>query len=426
LNIALFLQGETNIKIRRLIMMLQYLDTIIAFTVIMLGISLLITVLTQMISALLGYRGVNLLWGLKKLLGTIEPQLKDKADTLARNILEKSIISDSIFSRFKNISGIGTVTKRWRLASAITAEELASCLKHLAETMETSDKPTADLITTLLNEPNPQAMRKVDMIQKVLSGLNSNCTVQLDKAMQQLGATVQSSIGKLEAGFDAVMKRASQRFTMQMRIWTIIFAILISFAARIDSVDLIHQLWTDPVQRNNLISQKEMILEEASAILPDETGATQSATSGVSPKILTDALERLKKEEKTFTAGLPAAPQFKNMNEAVEWLRANLKSDKTTCENLTNKYQVMAMEELKKHADTIKQGLAKGNFRLQIPTSWKALKTFYAGLHIWGILITAAFLSLGAPFWFSALKTLSNLRPSAVSATKETPGSAQS
>jgi hypothetical protein len=34
-----------------------------------------------------------------------------------------------------------------------------------------------------------------------------------------------------------------------------------------------------------------------------------------------------------------------------------------------------------------------------------------------GILLAAAFLSLGAPFWFNALKNLSNLR--SVVATKE-------
>jgi hypothetical protein len=418
----MFPHGEVIIKIRRLIMMLQYLDTIIAFTVIMLGVSLLITILTQMISALFGYRGTYLLWGLKTLLGTVEPQLADKADTLARNILETPIISDSIFSRFKNVPLI----KCWRLASTITAEELARSLKELADTMETSDKPTAALIKTVLDKPDPEATRKVQMIQTVLGDLGSNYSVQLDKAIQQLGATVQTSIGKIEAGFDVVMKRASQRFAMQMRIWTIIFAILISFGARLDSFSLFQQLWNDPVLRTNLVGQNEMLLKEASIILGDEKDNTQSAISGVAPQIITDALERLKEEEKKSTAGLPEAPKFKNMNEAVEWLRANLKADKTTRENLLNKYQALVINELKKHADTIQQGLAKSGFRLQIPASCKDFSNYYAEISIWGILVTAAFLSLGAPFWFSTLKTLSNLRPSASSATKATPGAAQS
>lgn len=407
-------------------MMLQYLDTIIAFTVIMLGVSLLITILTQMISALLGYRGTNLLWGLKTLLGTVEPQLEVKADTLARNILESPIISDSIFSHLKNVPLIGKLTQRWRFASTITAEELAGRLKDLADSMQKNDATTATLIKTVLDKPDPEATRKVQMIQTVLGGVVSHYAVQLDKAIQQLGATVQTSIGKIEACFDVVIKRASQRFATQMRIWTIIFAILISFGARIDSFSLFQQLWTNPVLRTNLVEQNEMLLKEASILLGDEEDNTKSATSGVPPQIITDALERLKEEEKKSTVGLPEAPKFKNMNEAVEWLRANLKADKTTRENLLNKYQVLVIGELKKHAGTIKQGLAKSGFRLQIPASFKDVSNYYEELSIWGILVTAAFLSLGAPFWFSTLKTLSNLRPSASSATKATSGSAKS
>jgi hypothetical protein len=359
-------------------------------------------------------------------LGTVEPQLEVKADTLARNILESPIISDSIFSHLKNVPLIGKLTQRWRFASTITAEELAGRLKDLADSMQKNDATTATLIKTVLDKPDPEATRKVQMIQTVLGGAVFNYAVQLDKAIQQLGATVQTSIGKIEACFDVVIKRASQRFATQMRIWTIIFAILISFGARIDSFSLFQQLWTNPVLRTNLVEQNEMLLKEASILLGDEEDNTKSATSGVPPQIITDALERLKEEEKKSTVGLPEAPKFKNMNEAVEWLRANLKADKTTRENLLNKYQVLVIGELKKHAGTIKQGLAKSGFRLQIPASFKDVSNYYEELSIWGILVTAAFLSLGAPFWFSTLKTLSNLRPSASSATKATSGSAKS
>jgi len=401
--------------------MLQYLDTIIAFAVIMLGVSLLITILTQMISALLGCRGTNLLWGLKTLLGTVEPQLVDKADILAHKILEAPLISDSIFSKFKNVPLIGKLIQRWKLASAITTEELTRSLKTLADTMQTTDKPTALLIETMLSKPDPEATRKVQMIQTVLGNLNSNYAVQLDKAIQQLGATVQASIGKVEAGFDVVMKRVSQRFALQMRIWTIVFAVLISFVAGLDSFSLFQQLWINPGLRTDLAGQREMLLQEASIILPAEKGATPSATSSVAPIILTDALKKLKEEEKESTASLPEVTKFENMKDAVDWLRSNLKADRTR-ENLVNRYQVLVLEELRKHANTIQQGLAKSGFQPQAITSWTAFKS----LSIWGMLITAAFLSLGAPFWFSTLKTLSNLRPLATSVTKATPGSTQS
>jgi hypothetical protein len=53
--------------------MLSYLDAAIGFAVVMLGISLLITILTQMVSALVNHRGGNLLWGVKTRFANIDP-----------------------------------------------------------------------------------------------------------------------------------------------------------------------------------------------------------------------------------------------------------------------------------------------------------------------------------------------------------------
>ena len=44
--------------------MLAYLDTFIGFAAVMLGASLLITILAQMISAAAAFRGSSLRWGL--------------------------------------------------------------------------------------------------------------------------------------------------------------------------------------------------------------------------------------------------------------------------------------------------------------------------------------------------------------------------
>jgi hypothetical protein len=49
---------------------------------------------------------------------------------------------------------------------------------------------------------------------------------------------------------------------------------------------------------------------------------------------------------------------------------------------------------------------------------WK--KGTPVGPEIPGVLATAALLSLGAPFWFNLLKSLTNLRP--LVATKQDPG----
>ena len=82
-------------------MTLERVDTVIAFAVIMLGVSLLITIATQIISSLLALRGANLLWGIKTVLadcGITTDELE--SERIAREVLTDPTISDSVFSRF--------------------------------------------------------------------------------------------------------------------------------------------------------------------------------------------------------------------------------------------------------------------------------------------------------------------------------------
>jgi hypothetical protein len=216
-------------------MMLQYLDTMIAFTVILLGVSLLITILTQMVSALLSYRGTNLLWGVETLLSTIEPNLGAKAEQLATSVLTQPIISDSIFSKFQGDSLLGKLTRRWRLASAVSPEALAHGLRKIADNIRTGDPATATSIDNLLGTVDPETARKAQMVHTAFNNLAPNYAIQVDKIIQQLGTSAQESIGNLEAWFNIAMNRASQRFAQQMRIWTIVFAILLAFGVHLDS-----------------------------------------------------------------------------------------------------------------------------------------------------------------------------------------------
>src|SRR5258708_6501944 len=60
-------------------MTLEHLDTLIAFVVIITGVSLMVTLLTQMVSAVLGLRGTNLRWGVATLLKELDPSLAEYA-----------------------------------------------------------------------------------------------------------------------------------------------------------------------------------------------------------------------------------------------------------------------------------------------------------------------------------------------------------
>jgi hypothetical protein len=213
-----------------------------------------------------------------------------------------------------------------------------------------------------------------------------------------------------------------------MRIWTIVFAVLFAFGAQLNTFEILKQLWTSPALVSSLVSDKDAILKEASIVLSAQGSTARSSGPSVAPQILVDAMKKLIEEQKTATAGLAAVPtRFNNLDDAVNWLRNGLKIEERQKEILVAAYEKLVLTELKGHAERIKQDLAKAGFEIKFVTTWAKFKEMFHRRNILGILITAGLLSLGAPFWFNMLRSLSNLRPLLANAsTKTATGSAQS
>jgi len=95
--------------------MLDSLDTLIAFILIMLVVSLLITIAVQMVSAALNLRGVNLAQALKRTFGIIDPQSEEHAKPLANYIFKGRYLSDSflpdwpIFRWWRHTEAVRTI-----------------------------------------------------------------------------------------------------------------------------------------------------------------------------------------------------------------------------------------------------------------------------------------------------------------------------
>ena len=288
--------------------MLEKLDTLIAFAVVMLGISLIITILTQIISAALGLRGSNLLWGLEALFKQLAPGLEAAGlapRDLAKEILHDESISDSLFSRAENMRLVGPIVKflnarpvtawlmdRWRYATAIRPEELVRVLQTKIAALPVGNPARAEL-SSLLEAANAETVRKLTMLNDALRNIapvapaaapafpgpgpaaaapalaaNPNYAVQVDKIFQQVTDTAGRSVGKLEAWFSSSMDRVTQRFVVQVRMWTVAFAFLLAFGAHLDSLRLLDQLWTNPEARAALVNMRDGMLGEAKSILP--------------------------------------------------------------------------------------------------------------------------------------------------------------
>jgi hypothetical protein len=388
-------------------MILQYLDTVIAFLVVLLGLSLLITTLNQMISTFFGYRGTNLLWGVETILSTIDPTLTTKAKALATKVLTEPVISDSLFSRFKDVPFLKSITSRWRLASAISAQDLVQGLTRLAAELKQPDPDTAKALEDMLGAVDPEAARKAVLVDKLVQQVAPGAATQADAVVHQLETSAQQAVGKVEVWFNRVMDRSSQRFALQMRLWTIVFAVLLAFGAHINSFQVLQSLWNSPDLRNNLVNSRDAVLQEAAVVLAPTAPGMASTGPAVPPQIVNTAMKNLQSQDKD-AAALGAPPVFQSFDQATAWL--NGKADASHQAILAAAYQKLVLEGLKANAEGIKKEIADSGFVL-ISSPYDGIFCYGGWKSFTGILVTAVFLSLGAPFWFNALKTLSNLRP---------------
>ncbi|MGJ5816443.1 hypothetical protein [Paludibaculum fermentans] len=295
-------------------MSLEHLDTLIAFATVMLGVSLLITTFTQMVSAFLGLRGTNLRWGLKALIENIYPDSKQHAHDIAEAVLRHPLISDSSLSIIRRKVPL---LQRWQLANHVTVAEFVRILERITVQTKAGDLKTA----------------------------MHNIVQHAQPAAGSAPVPVQGVAEEFQFWFETAMGRTSQRFRLHMRVWTILFAVALCLALHLDSLQLYTQLSSDAELRAGLVA--------ASSTLSAKAQQPAQATDEKA------ALETL-------------AQQAREIKSSLDATRLNL---------IPSPY----------------------------PNPWYS--TYEGRRHLLGVLFTIALLSLGAPFWYNILKSLSSLKP---------------
>lgn len=279
----------------------------------------------------------------------------------------------------------------------------------------------------------------------------------------------------LRAWFDHVMDRASQRFTFEARLVTVVLSCVFVFAAHFDAVRLFRSMSQAAELRAQLAATAEAldrqaeqfshskegahtvvpdvyrramvsILRTASAIPEPSKSNGQAATStglavpeGSVKREGSEARPRLKRRarakerEKVVSTPAPApaedsvtaeakskamhaletAPGFASREEAVSWLRLTLDGNPAR-ESLAAAYEQEVNGELVGDSDklidqsaSLKGELARSEFKLFRDDGRSPLSS----TEVPSLLVTVAFLSLGAALCYNTLKNLASLRP---------------
>lgn len=406
---------------------------------------------------------------------------------------------------------LGGLLSRWRLATFIRVEELPGVLERLAEphpgtlpdaaqramlriaweekepggraraeaeqaSEPTRSKPYFDeglvghgLKTSLQNQSVfPAAVDFDEGIVRHAEPLEteSSVAVEVENAASEakepepelalpiggLSAVSKPSEPQLEglgAWFDHVMGRASQRFTVQARLITVVVSCLFVFGARFDAVRLLQSMSQGAELRAQLAATATGIDKQAEQFAHSKPGSrtvvpeayraamvsilrpvskeastnNESGEGKPSPRRRGRAKEREKAAppaapaEDNVTAGakskamheLESVTGFASREEAESWLRATLDVNPAR-EKLAAAYQLEVNAELVSDADrlidqsaSLKRELARSQFKL--------FQDAQGSSGISGFLVTIAMLSLGAAFWYNKLQNAASLRP---------------
>jgi hypothetical protein len=351
-------------------MSLAYFDTAMGFAAVMLMLSMLVTILVQMVETALNLRGKNLLWGVQRLIEKVIPAYVEHARTIADKVLTNNALSHTL----------------GRYAVAIRPEELLLVLKEFSESAPKDD----------------------DQLGK---RLKAAATDVINKA-NAAGSDV-------KGWFNTIMDRTTERFVIHTRLVTALFAFGLAFALHIDTPYIVAQLSSKPEVRTAVVN----------AALKDAVPHYEEMQK--TDPLPVEAMRALARSNPAEAAKLEGAAGLKTRAEGRNWIETKV-PDAATQKKLLGDYEAQFDELGKKriqdlHADydKVRGWVEASQLELGPDTArycdpkrtdsvWSILGCGPTGItpkHVLGMLVTALFLSLGAPFWFNLLRNMSNLRP---------------
>jgi hypothetical protein len=300
--------------------MLDSIDLLIGLSVVMLGLSMAVTVITQFVVSVANTRGRHLRRGLVDMLLQLDPALgAESSKKIADSILLHPLVSGT------------SLLRRSRLGAVVQREEFTKMLLALANGGNLEPAARGALQSALANNgiPDPeQTLRNIRSMTLQLEAASPEMAASARQALAIVQEARSDLVAKVHNWFDQTMDRVAQRFTASARAITFGGALLLAFALQVDTLELINRLNANDALRSALV-------ERAKLASPGSAGGAASSID----------------------------------------------------------FQYL-----------LRQGL------VHVPASWAQWSEGWEKINLAGVLLTAALLSLGAPFWYGLLQKLLQLR----------------
>lgn len=198
----------------------------------------------------------------------------------------------------------------------------------------------------------------------------------------------------------------SNKFTLQMRKVSIVWAALLAAIFQLDTFALISRISIDDEYRSALIAAAERRVKEQDAIEETSEPLELAAAS---------ALETLAEEKADYREVLETLSGVGDTREELlreaDMLFSSLKGG----DKLESRYVELIEERLEEQEEAAKEALAREleevrALDFKVIEGWQSLSYWFTPSAFMGGLVTIIFLTFGAPFWFDMLRNVIALR----------------
>ena len=411
--------------------MLNTLDTVIAFAVIMTVLSLLITLVVQMVSAALSLRGKNLANALALTFQTIDPTIGKYAHSLAAQILCDPIFSDSLWQK-KNRN-----------------------LDENAQKFIAAQRKLRDATLRRLDDP-----ARAEAISKATAEVN---TAKAAVTIPNVRPNRETPWGFWAIPWSGAMQIATAirpgeiyRVLQEMREMTPEEAQLLNIPKQLPEkarglIAALHRLDLPAIESR--VKLKD-IAAAAKIFAPEQQKAVLDSLGSFGATVERATTQAYDRFQRWFGSGQDRAEQWfqihVRMVTIVAAITASIFLQLDTVEIYDKlRHEPKLVEALVKAAPgTLEQGAAVqgqldadarekafANLKEKIDSTgfellphgwfarWPTEKLWWFN-HLFGLALSAGLLTLGAPFWFNLLKNLMNLRPAVATLVEKRPTSA--
>jgi hypothetical protein len=369
--------------------MLNLLETFISLAVVMLGMSLILTALTQAISGFIGSRSTNLEWALNNLLRTLRPELAakqppdgpDLAARLTKHILEHPLISDSSYQ------GEGLLVIRIGGRIAAFLRHRVKSLGPFIDRIALQWAQTAPLQRRWARATTVRFEELLRVIDLIADGKRPAGPPSGDWSEKETAGWLAGDPRLNREWFETAMDRSSQRFATHMRSITFVCSVVLAFGAHFDALDIYRQLSGNAQLRESVASRAEaMMARYEQSIAAEELKQGETREFGARLRMAKVQAGEIRDELGAAGIDLFPSPYAKHLRVEGCFYPWRLGTVQAAAK--------FAGFELIPDAPGCHDFLPWIDFR-----------------HFIGVLISCVLLSLGAPFWYNQLRLLISLKP---------------